>query len=202
MSSDEALAAPVPMADGEVGEAPGDLRLIEEFVNSVELPDGEDLLATVEGIRLWLIAHGVDASPVAEPERTALVELREGLRDVLEGNAGNRVPPDAIHLVTQRLHGSRLAVVITESGAHAHPAPEHKGVDAFLGQLAAAMLTASIDGTWQRLKVCRNHKCRWAFYDRSKNGGRTWCSMRVCGCRSKARTYRARKRAASVDARG
>ena len=50
-------------------------------------------------------------------------------------------------------------------------------------------------GTWERFKVCRSDTCRWAFYDHSKNGRSCWCSMRVCGSRQKARTYRARQRA-------
>jgi predicted RNA-binding Zn ribbon-like protein len=34
------------------------------------------------------------------------------------------------------------------------------------------------------------HDCRFVFYDQSKNGTRTWCSMRVCGNRAKVRRFR------------
>jgi hypothetical protein len=53
----------------------------------------------------------------------------------------------------------------------------------------AATLTAQ--GGFDRLKLCHAHDCAWAFYDRSRNGSRTWCSMAVCGNREKARTFRA-----------
>jgi predicted RNA-binding Zn ribbon-like protein len=48
------------------------------------------------------------------------------------------------------------------------------------------------DGSWSRLKCCRNHDCRWSFYDYSKNRSATWCSMQICGNRTKTRAYRQR----------
>ncbi|MBV8670321.1 MAG: CGNR zinc finger domain-containing protein, partial [Candidatus Eremiobacteraeota bacterium] len=47
-----------------------------------------------------------------------------------------------------------------------------------------------LDGSWARLKVCRDDTCRWAFYDRSKNRSSCWCLMSVCGNRSKVRRHR------------
>jgi hypothetical protein len=58
----------------------------------------------------------------------------------------------------------------------------------------AALLQSSIDGSFRRLKVCRSDTCQWTFYDNSKNGCGTWCSMRSCGSRAKARAYRERHR--------
>ena len=31
--------------------------------------------------------------------------------------------------------------------------------------------------TRSRLKPCRNHDCRWLFYDHSTNRSGTWCTM-------------------------
>jgi predicted RNA-binding Zn ribbon-like protein len=51
------------------------------------------------------------------------------------------------------------------------------------------------NGTWERLKACALHDtCEWAFYDWSKNRSGTWCDMKVCGNRSKARAYRERQK--------
>ena len=55
------------------------------------------------------------------------------------------------------------------------------------------MLKAEAEGTWERLKACRNEDCRWAFYDVSKNRSGSWCDMAVCGARHKMRAYRKRK---------
>jgi predicted RNA-binding Zn ribbon-like protein len=52
----------------------------------------------------------------------------------------------------------------------------------------------TVDGRWDRLKICPADDCRWAFYDRSKNRFRHWCSMAECGVRAKSRAFRARKR--------
>ena len=179
MSAEDSAAG--ALADGEAGEAPGSLRLIEEFVNTVELPDGEDRLGTIDGARNWLARRGVIAD-LDEPRRARLVLLREAIRDLLDGHAGKAVPQESLDLVMHRLNDTKLAVVITAEGAHAHPAPEVSGVNDFLGRLAAAMITASVYGTWHRLKTCHNEECRWAFYDRSKNGRRIWCSMASFGC--------------------
>lgn len=201
MTVDESVSSAIASGDsGEIGEAPGGLRLIEEFVNTVDLPDGEDHLGSIAAARRWLASKGVEAT-LDEPARAGLVALREAFRDLLEGNGGHEVSPESVALVMHRLNATRLAVVITEEGAHAHPAPEETGVDDFYARLAAAMITASVYGTWQRLKVCRNDECRFAFYDKSKNARRQWCSMATCGCREKARNYRARKKSAP-DATG
>jgi ubiquinone biosynthesis protein len=66
-----------------------------------------------------------------------------------------------------------------------------RGVDAFLGDVFAAVHGAMRDATWGRLKSCPN--CRWAFYDESKNRSATWCSMELCGNRLKTKRYRARR---------
>jgi hypothetical protein len=65
------------------------------------------------------------------------------------------------------------------------------GRDALDGVVAIA-LGAMLDGTWPRLKACRN--CCWSFYDYSPNRSATWCSMQLCGNRKKTRAYRSRRR--------
>ena len=55
------------------------------------------------------------------------------------------------------------------------------------------MYDAMTAGTWDRLKVCRNDECQWAFYDRSRNRSGAWCTMAVCGNRMKGRAFRRRQ---------
>jgi predicted RNA-binding Zn ribbon-like protein len=61
-----------------------------------------------------------------------------------------------------------------------------------LDAVAAVVLGAMLDGSWARLKACRN--CNWSFYDYSPNRSATWCSMQICGNRAKTRAYRRRRR--------
>ena len=49
---------------------------------------------------------------------------------------------------------------------------------------------AQRDGSWKRLKACRNDECLWAFYDRSHAGRGAWCDMATCGNRIKNRNLR------------
>jgi len=173
--------------------APGRLGLLQEFVNSVELAEGDDELATAAAATRWVSDHHtVLTRPLTEKERKHLVDVREGLRTVLMAHAGAHVGSDVMAALTRQLNGATLRTVISASGASLVGAPN--GMPALLSSLAAAIVEATVAGTWQRLKVCRDDTCRWAFYDASKNGRGAWCSMRSCGSRHKARTYRIRQR--------
>ncbi|MDA0646270.1 CGNR zinc finger domain-containing protein, partial [Nonomuraea ferruginea] len=103
------------------------------------------------------------------------VALREGLREAL------RRGPEPVELPLLPL---RVTV-----GRRPELAPIGGGVTAGLAVIAAGV----IGGSWDRLKVCAEETCQWAFIDSSRNRSRSWCSMRVCGNRTKTRAYRARK---------
>ena len=68
--------------------------------------------------------------------------------------------------------------------------------DAPRGSLLGLLLVirdAQRDGTWDRLKICGNHDCRRAFYDRSHSRRGAWCDMASCGNLIKNRNLRARR---------
>ncbi|MDC0932939.1 CGNR zinc finger domain-containing protein [Arcobacteraceae bacterium] len=44
------------------------------------------------------------------------------------------------------------------------------------------------------LKKCDNHKCSLFFIDTSRNHSRRWCSMEICGNRSKVNNFAKRKK--------
>jgi predicted RNA-binding Zn ribbon-like protein len=67
-------------------------------------------------------------------------------------------------------------------------------VDGALATVLGAVAAAMLDGSWSRFKACRQHDCRWAFYDHSRNGAGSWCSMAVCGGRAKQRALYRRRR--------
>ena len=64
--------------------------------------------------------------------------------------------------------------------------------DAAPATMLGAVAHAVADGTWTRLKACREPGCRWVYYDYSRKRSRTWCSMASCGNRAKARAFRRR----------
>ncbi len=174
--------------------APGSLQLVQQFLNSTEMPDGVDELRTAPLAAAWLTRATGQSVEVSEKDRARLIATREALRDLLEAHTGENVDP-GVRVRLQKLLGhSPLRPVFTDTGATL--AVDCAGVDSFLGRISTAIVEATLMGTWDRLKVCRSDTCRWAFYDHSKNGCSCWCSMRVCGTREKARAYRARRSAA------
>jgi predicted RNA-binding Zn ribbon-like protein len=176
--------------------APGTLHLVQRFINSTEMPDGVDQLRTVPLATEWLHdAIGVWLK-LSEKDRDRLIATRESLRDLLEAHTGENVDP-AVTVRLQKLLGrAALRPILSADGAAL--AVDCAGVNQFLGMISTAIVEATLMGTWSRFKVCRSETCRWAYYDHSKNGCSCWCSMRVCGSREKARTYRARQKAVVI----
>ena len=135
----------------------------------------------------WSAARGQLDGAVAWDDARRL----HGLLRTLEGaNSGADAPPgvtaafDAViaaHGVRPRLQhhdGPRIA-------------PERS--DDVVGRLAALAVQAMLRGDWRRFKLCRESTCRSSYFDSSKNGAKTWCSMAGCGARNKMRRYRARR---------
>jgi predicted RNA-binding Zn ribbon-like protein len=180
---------------GSRDPAPGLLALVQRFINSSEMPDGVDELRTPPLAAVWLRdVTGTDLA-VSERDRERLIATREALRDLLEAHTGDNVDPAVVVRLQKLLGHAPLRPIVSAQGATL--AVDCRGIDSFLGMISTAIVEATLMGTWERFKVCRCDTCRWAFYDHSKNGRSCWCSMRVCGSREKARTYRARQRASA-----
>lgn len=175
--------------------APGELAEVQAFVNTADLESASadaDELATAGSATAWLRGRGTGLEhPLTEEERRRLVEVREGLRSLLAAHHGHPAGVAVAARLDHLMAGVRLRPRVSDAGVTLVAAGG--GLDGYLGRLAAAIGEARVGGTWERLKVCRSDSCRWAFYDHSKNARSSWCSMRVCGARAKARAYRARR---------
>ena len=175
------------------GHAPGDLALIERFVNTLDAERGSDELGDPARLSAWLGAAGLAPAGAAfdEPARSRIAAFREALRSLLLANHGDAPDPAAIATLDR---AAPLAVAFeTDGSARLVPAASG-GADGVLAGLLGIVARAQADGTWPRLKACPADRCGWAFYDHSRNRSRTWCTMEICGNRAKARTYRARQR--------
>ena len=176
-------------------EAPGDLERVRAFVNTRDLEAGTEELASPEELAAWLRAHGLadDAlRPSAGDLRRAL-EVREALRAAMLSHTDGAAPPAAAaQTLDKAAVRARLALRFEGDGGAAIR-PASAGVDGALGRLLALVHAAIADGSWNRLKACRDENCEWAFYDHTKNHSGIWCTMDVCGNRAKARTYRERR---------
>jgi predicted RNA-binding Zn ribbon-like protein len=173
--------------------APGALRVVQSFVNTVDREHGPDLLDDEAGLEEWLERHLMPA-PVTRADLDRTREVREALRSLLLSNNGEPYDPAARDVVERASRRARLEAAFPPDGAAL--VPRAAGVDAALGRILAAAFAAMLDGSWNRLKACPRDVCGWVFYDRSTNASATWCSMRVCGGRVKAGAYYRRRRAA------
>jgi predicted RNA-binding Zn ribbon-like protein len=177
---------------------PETLGIVRSFANSIDVETAQDDLDSPERFGRWLVAHGFD-HPRPTPDELALaVGVRDALRAELmahhsaaAGDAGDG--GDARARLDVYAGRVPLRAVLVPGPARLEPLGA--GVDAMLGRVLAAMVLADHDGTWQRVKICREDTCQVAFFDHSKNHSKTWCSMGVCGNRNKTRSYRDRHRA-------
>ena len=176
-------------------EAPGELEHVRAFVNTIDLEEGSEELAGPDELATWLAEHGL--APIGLDATNADVEyaigLREALRSVLLAhNADGFIHADVAAALDRAAARSQLRLHFDKTGSGTLE-PEAEGVDGALGRLLAIIHRSAADGTWTRLKACRDDTCEWAFYDHTKNRSGAWCNMAVCGNRAKARAYRERR---------
>ena len=169
--------------------APEPLRLVQEFVNTLDAEAGEDLLAGRETFSAWLQEQGLAAAGAEPRDRDIATarELREALRALLRVNAGADPDREAAAIVNRM---SSRAPVRVELGPDGAATLQGGGL---VAAVLAAAASAMLDGSWTRLKACLDPGCGWAFYDRSRNRSGQWCDT-TCGSRHKVRAYRARRR--------
>jgi predicted RNA-binding Zn ribbon-like protein len=179
----------------ETKTAPGDLRLVQGFVNTTDFEDQGDYIGTPDGLSAWLTELGLmePGAAVDESDVERARELREAIRSLLHANHGDELDPGALDTINRIAERSAVTVRFAGRG-EAGLAPAATGPDGAFGRFLAIVYTSLADGSWERLKACRADTCQWAFYDRSKNRSGSWCSMDGCGNRAKARAYRQRRR--------
>jgi predicted RNA-binding Zn ribbon-like protein len=177
-------------------EAPGELERVRAFVNTIDLEEGTEELAGPQELADWLVKH--DLSPAGlnatDADLEHAVGLREAFRAVLLAHNGGTgfVHGTAVQALNEAAARSNVRLRFDKTGTGTLK-PGADGVDGALGRLLAIADLSAGDGTWARLKACRDDTCQWAFYDHTKNRSGAWCNMAVCGNRAKARAYRERR---------
>ena len=171
------------MASSQPG-TPAHVHLVLAAANTLDVEHGTDAWATPEGLAGWLREHtgAATAAPVDAAHHAAAL----GLRDCLRRAITQQATPDF-----DRYAATFPLRVMVENGVPVL-APAVDEPTAGVAQVLAAAARTAIDGTWERIKICPADDCQWAFFDQSRNRSRSWCSMQVCGNRTKTRTYRAR----------
>jgi predicted RNA-binding Zn ribbon-like protein len=179
--------------------APEPLRVVQQFLNSVDIEEGEEELDSAAALAAWLCERDLlpAGRKVTAADLERALDVREGLRAVLFAKTGGKPDPAAIgRLERAAAHAALRPTFRTADKPELTPACD--GVSGALARLLAIVTASATAGTWDRLKVCADPGCRWAFYDHSKNRSGRWCTMAVCGNQQKARSYRARRQGATA----
>jgi predicted RNA-binding Zn ribbon-like protein len=182
---------------------PERLETLQDFVNTLDLEEEKDDVASPGALATWLVDRGllpVAESELSEADHARAVELREALRRMALANNGEPASAAATSTVERQARESRLEARFPADGGW-RLEPRATGLVGSLGRLIAILVEAMADGSWSRIKACSADNCQWVFYDTSKNRSGHWCSMRVCGNREKARQFRARRREVGTPSR-
>jgi predicted RNA-binding Zn ribbon-like protein len=169
------------------------LDLVRDYVNTLDFETGIDQIGTPDELATWFSEQGLvdDLVEPTEQEHRDALAVREAIRELLLAN--NAVAMDA----------AAASKTLEEAGRKAHLgvrfedgrpvlSPEDDGTRGAIGRIVALVAELAQTDEWKRLKGCRDENCRVAFYDKSRNRSRAWCSMEVCGNRDKQRGYRER----------
>lgn len=167
--------------------APGRLRLVQDFVNTLDCRAERDELRTPEALTMWLVRRDLlqSLSPLDEDAWRNALEVREGLRAVLAAHGGQPLDDETLERLNAALEDALLRVRFGDDGTVwlEGTEPGWKGAAA---QLVVIVFESTGAGLWERLKTCANEECRRAFYDASETAGAKWCDAGLCGDRADA----------------
>jgi predicted RNA-binding Zn ribbon-like protein len=175
--------------------APMPLLAVQAFANTLDVEDGTDRLESLESFQAWLeememVEPGVKMKPDNLRDARG---VREALRILLTANTEGRVDKRALELLAAHRSWRQVNLTMDGSGGLGLDLGPAESAYDLPAQLLGIAFQAQVDGTWERLKLCQNPECEWAFYDSSKNRSGSWCRMGQCGNRLKNRAYRQRR---------
>ena len=191
MSMDRFDAGPQPAGRPP---APGRLGYVQAFLNTFwDLGgDGDEVWSSPAAYGAWLADRGLgDRATRADLDRALAV--REALRAQCLANHDGEEAPEAIATLDRIAGEVATAAALTPSLAGGMLDAARQGPDAACALALGIVLVARVDGTFGRLKACPHEHCGWVFYDVSRNRSSQWCSMRICGNRTKAEAFRRRQ---------
>ncbi|TVL89687.1 CGNR zinc finger domain-containing protein [Streptomyces sp. SAJ15] len=193
---------PNPGSPSDAAHAPRPLAAVQDFLNSLHVGRGTDELTDPAQAPHWLESIGLRLDRQGAPTRqamlpaelTTLASLRTALRELVLADEDATDRSHAAVWIEQLAAATRY-IVRTDHEGRIRFEPVGTRVERLVGHLLTLVHDAQRDGSWERLKICRNPTCAWVFYDYSRNHSAIWCSMGMCGNRHKVTRHRERKRA-------
>jgi len=173
------------------------LDLVRDYVNTFDFETGIDTIASPDELATWFSEHGLvdDFVEPSDDEVADALAVREAIRELLLANNGADADAAGASKTLEKA-GRKAHLGVRFEDGRPVLAPEGDGARGAIGRIVATVAELAPTDEWKRLKGCRDEHCRVAFYDKSRNRSRAWCSMEVCGNREKARSFRKRHAAA------
>ena len=181
-----------------------------DFINTDLVMNGQptDLLSSFQDLVGWLVQAGLltekDAARIeGGGDHDAMETLKQAkafrstMRNMAERLAARKpVPQGALALINQLLrHRIGYAQVNRRNGMFERRYEAgFEDANHVLGLLAEAASDLLCTCNLSLVKQCQNPACVLFFYDTTKNHARHWCSMDLCGNRSKVAAHYRRHR--------
>lgn len=187
-----------------LGHAPGGLALVQDLLNTISAgrPRTDDLLSHAESASTWArqallswsLTAGLPVEPLTlgEADVDALRNMRTDLETALHGPA-LKDTGETRDATAETLRSVTVGAQLRRDGTVAL-VPRGDGWRRVASAVFIEIAGAQQADVWRRLKICRNERCRVAFYDRSRNNSGVWHDVRVCGNAANLRASRARRR--------
>ena len=200
----------------DLREAPAGLALVQDFLNTRAIGGhGADLLGARDAasswaraaMGRWAVDRGIDppALALSAADIRHLRELR-GTFELLVGGPEYGGPErDGATDGQGAIDGTSVAVPVAATlvpgTGDVTLAPTGSGWRWLASALWIETYRSQQNGTWPRLKRCRNTECGSTFYDGSRNNSGVWHDVRTCGNVANLRASRARRRPRLDDGR-
>lgn len=182
-------------------------RLSIDFVNAATFPASasqgplswEQLVSFLENARIVTAERGVRLLALAQTDAQAagglLMQanrLRGGLRQIFAAMAkGKRVATEWVEPVNSVLRITEGHDEIAWNGSNWRMefVAREEGLEWLLAAIARSGAELLAEGPGARLRLCANPACSLFFYDNSRTRKRRWCTMALCGNRSKVAAF-------------
>ncbi len=145
-----------------------DATLLIDFLNTVDIENGTDVLEHPDEYDLWAAGRGWQPGDLDQAK-----VVRSRIREGLMGGTGTL---------------DEFAIPVRfEAGGRPRFVPKD-----LTGAVVALAAELTALGLWDRVKLCPADDCLEAFFDDSRNRSRVWCDMADCGNLAKVRGFRSR----------
>ena len=173
--------------------APGRLAFVQAFLNTFWDLDGDggEVWTTPGDYGAWLEARGFDGA-ASEADLERALDVRKALRALCLANHDAADVPEVLAVLDVVAADVAPRAALAPSLRSGALEPTGDGPDAACALALGIVFAARADGSFARLKACPHAHCGWAFYDASRNRSGQWCSMRICGNRTKGEAFRRR----------